>query len=218
MSQSFSVAAGFEALNDLSPYSLPWPSPPSSLELQQMVEVCSRPPAIGECVCRCMVLRCPPWWCMVSGPHVGYSCSRLLLDVITDLVACLQFINSPVSSSSQIWWKRKSKSWTRLDVALCVFVCTRTVHSVTSDQKLPQESKTAFEEYSDRADWTGCTLLSVVESDAVCVSILSLHPLLFKDTKWKWHCLSGDCCFHFIFYHFLIFFFSGCLQRVKSFG
>lgn len=66
---------------------------------------------------------------------------------------------------------------------VCVLVCTRTVHSVTSDQKLPQESKTAFEEYSDRADWTGCTLLSVVESDAVCVSVLSLHPLLFKDTK-----------------------------------
>lgn len=50
---------------------------PFSLELQQMVEVCSRPPAIGECVYRCLVLRypSPPRWCMVSGPP---TCGILL--------------------------------------------------------------------------------------------------------------------------------------------
>lgn len=38
-------------------HSLPWPFP-FTLELQQMVEVCSRAPAIGECVRHGLVLRC----------------------------------------------------------------------------------------------------------------------------------------------------------------
>lgn len=43
--------------------------------------------------------------------------------------------------------------------------------SVTSDQKLPQESKMTLQEYPDRVD-----------SDAVSVSIFRLHPLPFKKT------------------------------------
>lgn len=37
-----------------------WMTCPSlfALELQQMVEICSRAPAIGECVCHSLVLRC----------------------------------------------------------------------------------------------------------------------------------------------------------------
>lgn len=45
------------ALNDLSITLCLGPFP-SSLELQQMVEVCSRAPAIGECVCYGLVLQC----------------------------------------------------------------------------------------------------------------------------------------------------------------
>lgn len=64
-----------------------------------------------------------------------------------------------------------------------VFLCTRSPCLFLSDQKLPQESKMAFEEYLNREDWAGCTLSSFVEFDAVCVNILSLHLLLFKHTN-----------------------------------
>lgn len=63
---------------------------PFLLELQQTLEVCSRAPAIGECVCHGLVLRChrvhdgddDDAWSV--GPRLGYSRTPLLLDVIAD--------------------------------------------------------------------------------------------------------------------------------------
>lgn len=124
------------ALNDLSITLCLGPFP-SSLELQQMVEICSRAPAIGECVVLWLGVAMRFHW--IHDDHdndarsvaqrLGYSCSRSLLDVITDLVAHFQLSNSPASF---IWEMKREKLKLRLmwlNTEANMILCTDVIHA-----------------------------------------------------------------------------------------
>lgn len=79
-----------------------------SLELQQMVEVCSRPPAIGEFGVDARRLHDGAW---SAGPRTPatYSCSRFFLD----LAASSHIANSCLKKTKQ------TNDWMPLRAALC---------------------------------------------------------------------------------------------------
>lgn len=163
-----------------------------TLELQQMVEVCSRPPAIGECVYRGLVLRCPspPQWCMVSGPrHSRHIPQQSLFSLTWSLIWL------------RLHTERLCQEQAEHVLALARIVLTRS-RPIRNDLK--------------EARWL-CRSIWTVDCHAVSVSIFRLHPLPFRTHKIE----SGLVCPVIVFSRFFFFpinifiFLSGCLHCVK---
>lgn len=152
------------------------PPPPFSfsLELQQMVEICSRPPAMGECVCSSFVLLHDGAWLTAHTRDTPAVTSSLMsslsrchvFSLINDYEALMQS-----QANSLIWLKSR------------VHVCPS-----AESQKLLQESKMASKEYSLWTEQVApCCLLWIwLNVFQILILIKPTHFLLLGD----WFCFN----------------------------
>lgn len=149
-----------------------------------MVEVCSRAPAIGECVWLGVALPWSPWWCMVSGPRLGYSFSHLLLDVITDLFARFLRLWDAQTEAKLMW--------------LDSFNVVHTAESYLIRNYL-KKARLHFRSIQTSRGLNRLHLGCVLWNRMPC-AFLSLYLLLFKAPR------EGVC--------YSLFYFTGCVQCV----
>lgn len=157
ISKGLSLTAGFKPPNDLSiTFCLgPLPFP---LELQQMVEVCSRAPAIGECVCRGLVLRCVAIEStMMHGRWPTFGI--LLQSPVSWRNHWASFTFAPLSllRLSSDRWSERSSAW-----RACVWNVW-----LNGCRDYPKKARLHFR--SIQTERRGCTLLSFVRPEGECV-------------------------------------------------
>lgn len=167
-----------------------------SLELQQMVEICSRPPAMGECVCSSFVLLHDGAWlaahtqdtpAVTSSLMSSLSCCHVF-SLINDYEALMQS-----QANSLIWLKSR------------VHVCPS-----AESQKLLQESKMASKEYSKWTDQVAPCCLSWIWLNVF--QILIFHLLLLDERPTHFLLLGGS----FYFKPFLFLCMSVVYFQLKS--